>query len=180
MSFDKLKYINDYSKENYKTILLKYRKDSLLFEWINNLDNKNGYILKLIENDMSKKIYTVVKLARNVKNDRVNKELYFGEWLDEFYRQSKPIQQTMIDIEPIYIKEEPVFMSYIASSVDLLSKKYHLKKPEWINDKKYINSYEYYAFNTNISEYQKYLKKTSPKEFSIRNLYVGDNVLKRV
>lgn len=180
MSFDQIEYVNKYSKSNYKTLLIKYRKDSQIFEWLNKKENKNGYILELIENDINKNIYTINKLVFNVKKNSKNKELYLGEWLDEFYKSSKSTRQSMIVNEPFYLNSDKLFMCYIASSVDFLSKKYNLIKPNWVNNDKYIYGKEYYAFNTKIKEYQNYLKKTAPKEFYKRNLFVGDNVLKRV
>lgn len=180
MSFDQIEYINKYSKRNYKTLLIKYRKDSQIFDWLEGKDNKSGYILELIENDINKNVYTLNKLVINVKNNSKNKELYFGEWLDEFYRSSNKIRLSMIINEPTYYNNDKFFMSYLASSVEYLANKYNLKKPNWTSKKKYVNGSEHYAFNTKIEDYRSYLKKTTPKEFSKRKLYVGDNVLKRV
>ena len=86
----------------------------------------------------------------------------------------------MIINEPIYLNKDKIFMVYLASAVEYLSNKYKLKKPNWINKEKYINANSYYAFNTKIKDYQEYLKKNTPREFSKRNLFVGDNVLRRV
>lgn len=179
MSFNQIEYINRYSKENYKTLLLKYRKNSAIFDWINNKNNKNGYVIKLIENDIKNNINDIYHLISIIKKDNNNKKIYFGDWLDEFYRNPKSLKQLMIEREPIYNKEDPVFMSYIASSVEYLANKNKLDKPAWINDNKYVYDGTYYAGNTKIIDYQKYLKDNSPIEFSKRNLYVGDNILKR-
>lgn len=179
MSFNQIEYINNYSKENYKTLLLKYRKDSVIFDWINIKNNKNGYVIKLIEDDIKNNINDIYHLVSIIKNDNNNKKLYFGDWLDEFYRNPKSLKQVMIDREPIYNHDDSVFMSYIAASVEYLSNNYHLNIPEWVNDNKYVYDGEYFAGNTKIIEYQKYLKDNSPKEFFKRNLYVGDNILKR-
>lgn len=51
--------------------------------------------------------------------------------------------------------------------------------PTWVNDNKYVYDGVYYAGNTKIIDYQNYLKDNSPVEFFKRNLYVGDNILKR-
>ena len=52
--------------------------------------------------------------------------------------------------------------------------------PKWVSDEKYIMKKPAYAFNTKNKEYQRFLKETSPKEYSSRNLFYGNNVLKRV
>lgn len=180
MAFDKYKYINNYSKKNYKTLLLKYKRGSLVFDWLNTKDNKNGYILNLIEKDIKTNVYTLDKLLANTKKDKHNKELYFGDWLDEFYRSPDFVKQSMLSKEPKYNEKDHLFMCYVASAVEYLSNKYHLEKPKWVNDDKYIYNSTYYAFNTSNKDFQKHLKKLTPKEFAKRNLFVGDNVLKRV
>ena len=179
MSFNRIEYINNYSKENYKTLLLKYKKNSVIFDWINNKNNKNGYVIKLIENDIKNNINDVYHLLLNIKKDNHNKKIYFGDWLDEFYRNPHSLKQLMIDKEPIYNQKDSVFMSYIASTVEYLANKNNLNIPAWVNDKKYVYDGIYYAGDTRIKEYQNYLKDNSPAEFSKRNLYVGDNILKR-
>lgn len=129
---------------------------------------------------MLNNIYTVDKLVENVKNNYSDKEIYFGEWLDDFYRVSNSVKQIMVDTEPNYLTENKMFMVYIAASVEYLTNTYSLNKPKWVDNEKYYSSVEYFAFDTTINEYQDYLRKTSPIEFSKRNLFVGENVLKRV
>ena len=38
---------------------------------------------------------------------------------------------------------------------------------------------KYYAFDTKNKKFQEYLEKTTPEEYRIRNLMVGDMVLER-
>lgn len=180
MSFNQIQYINSYSKKNYKTLLIKYRKDSYIFDWMNNKKNKNGYILKLVEQDILNNIYSIDKMINNVKKNINDKELFFGEWLDDFYHNSKSIRQMMIDKEPTYLKNEREFMSYIAASIEFLSNKYKLDKPDWIYKEIYFNESDCYAFNTKNDEYRIFLKNNTPLEFSKRKLFVGNNILKRV
>jgi len=179
MAFNQIEYINNYSKENYKTLLIKYRKDSFIYDWLEKQNNKNGYILKLIQDDINTNANTINKLSRKIVKDEEQKELYFGDWLDEFYRSSKQLKQLMIDKEPLYINSDKVFMCYLAATVEFLCHKYRLTTPIWVNSDKYMYKGIYYAGNTKIREYKKYLKDTSPIEFSKRNLFVGDNILKR-
>lgn len=180
MSFNKIEYINKYSKDNYKTYLIKCRKNSEVFEWLNTKNNKNGYILDLIRKDINKNLYTIDKLVKNVKYDKDNKALYFGEWLDNFYNSSSYIKSLILNKEPIYINDDKVFMSYIAGATEFLSNKFKIDVPEWVNNNKYFYKGIYYAYNTKIDDFKKYLKINTPEEFKKRNLYVGENILKRV
>jgi len=51
--FNQQEYINDYIKNNYKTIKLRIRKDNrLLNETLNNTKNINQYIISLIKKDI--------------------------------------------------------------------------------------------------------------------------------
>lgn len=51
--FNQQKYVNDYIKNNYRTIKIRIRNDDkLLINKINKVDNINKYILELIEKDI--------------------------------------------------------------------------------------------------------------------------------
>lgn len=51
--FNQQKYVNDYIKNNYRTIKIRIRNDDkLLINKINKVDNINKYILELIEKDV--------------------------------------------------------------------------------------------------------------------------------
>ena len=51
--FDQQKYINDFIKNNYKTIKLRIRNDDrLLINKINSVDNINQYLIALITKDI--------------------------------------------------------------------------------------------------------------------------------
>lgn len=179
MSFNQLEYINSYSKKNYKTTLIKYRKDSYLNDWINSKLNKNGYILDLIEKDIKENINDVYKLSINVLKDSDNVLIFFGDWLDEFYRSPDSIRQLMINAEPDYNNDFKLYLCCIAATVDKLSNDYKLDKPSWINNPKYIYEKEYFAGETELEDFKEYLRKSTPIEFSSRNLFVSDNILKR-
>ena len=55
-----------------------------------------------------------------------------------------------------------------------------ISPPDWGYDKKFIMPEPVYAFDTKDKECQKFLKETSPEEYSSRNIFYGDNVLQRV
>ncbi|MBO4695385.1 MAG: hypothetical protein J5656_05685 [Clostridia bacterium] len=51
--FDQKEYINDYIKNNYKTIKLRIRNDnSVIIDKLNNVDNVNKYLTELIMKDI--------------------------------------------------------------------------------------------------------------------------------
>ena len=51
--FNQQKYINEFIKDNYKTIKIRIRKsDKLLINKISNVDNVNKYIISLILDDI--------------------------------------------------------------------------------------------------------------------------------
>ena len=53
--FNQTKYINDYKRSHYKNYAFRVRKDNTrLIEHLENQPNKNAYIIKLIEDDISR------------------------------------------------------------------------------------------------------------------------------
>lgn len=51
--FNQKKYVNEFIKKNYKTLKIRIRKDDdLLISKINSIDNINGYICRLIHEDI--------------------------------------------------------------------------------------------------------------------------------
>lgn len=51
---NKIKRNAKYNKDNYTGFLVRVRKGSDLEKWILSQENKNKYLLELIENDMEK------------------------------------------------------------------------------------------------------------------------------
>lgn len=64
-SSKKLNYINSYNKSNYKMYQFRIRKDSKLISTLDNIENRNKYILSLIENDQS--VLTIKEIKQLVK-----------------------------------------------------------------------------------------------------------------
>lgn len=51
--FDQKKYINNYIKDNYRTFKIRIRNDdNVILHKLDNIDNKNRYILDLIRKDI--------------------------------------------------------------------------------------------------------------------------------
>ena len=102
----------------------------------------------------------------------------FGTFLDHFYHHEK--------IRPFLISEEPTKENLpdddyclLAATVHKLAKDYFLPIPQWVMDNKFVMAYPVYGFNTKNKEFQDALRATTPIEFSIRNLFLGSNVLSR-
>lgn len=109
-----------------------------------------------------------------------DEKLLYGQFLDSFYAmQGKDLQGALISVEPIYNKNYTVFMCILAGTVEKLANDYELTVPSWVYKKEYYLDSEYYAFNTKNTEFQEYLKSTTPEEYKKRNLYVGDTMLER-
>ena len=70
-------------------------------------------------------------------------------------------------------------MCMLACAVHKLTNDYNLENPKWIFNKKYSLNEECYAFHTKNTEYQEFLKLTTPPEYRLRNLFYGEDILKR-
>ena len=63
MPFDQKKYVNRYNKENYKSFLLRVRKDNkAIMEKLESERNVNNYILRLIDNDVNPGVLTIKQI----------------------------------------------------------------------------------------------------------------------
>lgn len=68
MSFDQNKYIDKYNKDNYKMYQFRVKKtDKEVIEFLDEVDNKNKYIINLIKNDAFKNIYTLKEIKTIIK-----------------------------------------------------------------------------------------------------------------
>lgn len=117
---------------------------------------------------------------KDVCNSEYSRVL-FGDFLDEFYREKdKQLQINMINEEPNFNKDNKIFLVEMAAVVHKLSNDYHLPVPSWVFKEQYFLSVPFYAFDTKNKDYQKFLMETSPKEYAQRNIFYGNNVLRRV
>ena len=55
-NFDANKYIQDYQKTNYKKLLICFRKDDPILDWIESQPRKGKYIKDLIKKDYDLKL----------------------------------------------------------------------------------------------------------------------------
>lgn len=94
MSFNQTEYINSFNKNNYKMYQFRVRKtDIQLIKHLDSIDNRNNYILSLINND----VYTIKKIKNIIKpilNSYGINEIYlFGS-----YARGEAKQNSDIDI----------------------------------------------------------------------------------
>ena len=107
--------------------------------------------------------------------------LPFGDFLDEFYKQTDANRQRMIMREPDnceYVGKSCKAM--FAATVHKLANDYKLEIPAWVWKRKYY-MYEEPFFDCNAKGNLRLLfMYTSPTEFKHRNLFVDENILVRV
>lgn len=114
-----------------------------------------------------------------MRKDR-DETLLFCQFLDDFYSEkSADGKYQLIKEEPVYDESSCVFMCMLACAVHKLANDYNLETPKWVFNEKYVLKDIHYAFDTKDREYQEFLQKNTPDEYKCRNLYYGEDVLKR-
>ena len=68
MSFNQNEYISNFNKNNYKMYHFSVKKsDDNIIKYLDNIENRNGYIVSLINNDLNKSIYTIKEIKTIIK-----------------------------------------------------------------------------------------------------------------
>ena len=123
------------------------------------------------------KISEIPEVTAECDNDFI---FAFCTFLDEFYHADGGEKELLLADKPekgvLKIKE----FCMLACAAHKLANDNKFDPPEWVYDKKFILKTPAYAFDTKNKEYQKLLKETTPAEYKTRNLFYGENVLKRV
>ena len=105
--------------------------------------------------------------------------LCLGDFLDEFYHEGNDKRQLMLNESPecTLAKEN---LAYLASAVHKLANDYGLKVPDWVFDPRcYLRDKPFFGCHATGKLRLLFMYK-SPTEFKHRNLFVDENVLKRV
>ena len=109
--------------------------------------------------------------------------IHLGDFLDHFYRSKHDARQNMIDESPLSFKTvvSPNYLAFVAATAHKLANDYELNVPDWVFDSDcYLNGDNPY-FTGNVKGNLRLLfLYLSPTEFKHRNLFVDENVLKRV
>lgn len=68
MVFNQNEYISNFNKNNYKMYQFRVKKsDDNIIKYLDNIENRNGYIVSLINTDLNKSIYTIKEIKTIIK-----------------------------------------------------------------------------------------------------------------
>ena len=118
--FNQQEYINEFIKDNYRTLKIRFRKDDkLIANKINEVDNINKYIVSLIMDD----------IYRNRKYNFINNEIPVD------FEVSKKMQYLIDEAEKADILNDYGLYMNIADAIDSQGKKettHHIiRESEW-------------------------------------------------
>lgn len=85
MASNQLKYISDYNKEKYYSVLLRIpKKDEDIIEKLTSVPSKNGYVLNLIKEDIRPSVLKLGEIKKILKsvlgNHGITKIYLFGSY----------------------------------------------------------------------------------------------------
>jgi len=105
----------------------------------------------------------------------------FGDFLDEFYRQTDQNRQQMIMQEPRQTAQvDKAHRAMFAAAVHKLANDYRLDVPAWVwKPQYYMKDQPFFDCNAKGNLRLLFMYK-SPTEFKHRNLFVDENILMRV
>ena len=99
MSFNQKEYIADYNKNYYKMYQFRVRKDNKkVIEFLNGLKNKNGYIIKKIENDINPSPVLTIKQIKERIMPILHKHNIFEIYLFGSYSRGEANKDSDVDI----------------------------------------------------------------------------------
>lgn len=101
-----------------------------------------------------------------------------ANFIDEFNRSSIEKKQTMVEKFPFKGITDKKYAAYIAAVVEELCFTNNIDIPDWVFDKKY--SLKEPFFVGGLESLKAFLIVESPLPFRRRNIFVSENVLKRV
>ena len=105
--------------------------------------------------------------------------LCLGDFLDEFYRVDGDARRAMVLPSPDYNAAQE-HTAYLAATVHKLANDYGMEAPEWVFDQRcFLRGKPFFGCNAKGDLRLLFMYK-SPPEFKHRNLFVDENVLKRV
>ena len=105
--------------------------------------------------------------------------LCLGDFLDEFYRIDNYERKAMLETPPEFGMSRE-HLAYLAAAVHKLSNDYRIDPPEWIFDERcFLRDKPFFGCRATGNLRLLFMYK-SPPEFKHRNLFVDENVLKRV
>jgi len=106
--------------------------------------------------------------------------LALGTFLDDFYECDSADRAIALQGEPTTGILDRVQYCKLAAAAHKLAIDYGLPIPDWTLKSEYIMPHPVYAFNSGDRDFHELLKDITPREYKIRNLFLGSGVLKRV
>ena len=68
MPFNQTEYISNFNKNNYKMYQFRVKKSDInIINHLDNIENRNGYIISLINTDINSSIYTIKEIKNIIK-----------------------------------------------------------------------------------------------------------------
>lgn len=98
MSFNQAEYVSSFNKNNYKMYQFRVKKsDVRIIEHLDSVDNRNGYILSLINTDINNSVYTI-KRIKNIIKPILNKYGITNVYLFGSYARGEAKETSDVDI----------------------------------------------------------------------------------
>ena len=98
MSFDQNKYISNFNKNTYKMYQFRVKKSDIdIISHLDNVANRNGYIVNLINTDINHSVYTI-KEIKNIIKPILNKYGITDIYLFGSYARGEAKDSSDIDI----------------------------------------------------------------------------------
>jgi hypothetical protein len=101
-----------------------------------------------------------------------------ADFIDEFNRADMVKRQQMVKKFPFKKITDKKYAAYIAAAVEELCFINNMDIPEWVFDKKYRLKEPFFVGG--LESLKAFLIAESPVSFRRRNIFVSENVLKRV
>lgn len=98
MSFNQTEYISNFNKNNYKMYQFRVKKSDIdIISHLDNVANRNGYIVNLINTDINHSVYTI-KEIKNIIKPILNKYGITDIYLFGSYARGEAKDSSDIDI----------------------------------------------------------------------------------
>lgn len=121
-----------------------------------------------------------LQLVINKLNNE-NNSILIGNFLDDirFNFSNNSLNKNYFDIEPIWPNIKIQTVAFFTGCLHSLCHEFKYKVPKWMYNQNYFLTEPYFSMNAK-GNLRLILLGESPKEFRIRNIYVTNNVLRRV
>ena len=98
MSFNQMNYISNFNKNNYKMYQFRVKKTDInLINYLDNIENRNNYIVSLLNTDVNHPVYTI-KEIKNIIKPILNKFGITDIYLFGSYARGEARETSDIDI----------------------------------------------------------------------------------